>query len=84
MKIVKVITLVSLALLLLGGVNMLIIGLFNYNLINAIFVNSVVIRIVYSVIGISALWLACYAVMERERLFSKTGERRSHTPANHQ
>jgi uncharacterized membrane protein YuzA (DUF378 family) len=55
---------IALTLVLIGGLNWLLIGLFNFNLVAAIFMNNAIAsRIVYSLVGFSALaviadWIA--------------------------
>jgi uncharacterized membrane protein YuzA (DUF378 family) len=55
---------IALTLVLIGGLNWLLIGLFNFNLVAAIFMhNAIASRIVYSLVGFSALaviadWIA--------------------------
>ena len=47
-----------LILLIIGGINWGLVGFFNYNLVSAIFGGNLVIisRIVYAVVGLSALY----------------------------
>jgi hypothetical protein len=75
---VRIITIIAFAFLIVGGINFLVLGLFNYNMFAAIFVNNILIRINYVVIGIAALWTACWLVVERSRLFHK-----HHNPVTH-
>lgn len=54
MRIVNVITLV---LLIVGGLNWGLVGLFDFDLVAAIFGEmSALSRIVYTLVGVSALW----------------------------
>ena len=49
----------SLALLIIGGLNWLLVGLFDYNLVNAIFGSvSVIERIIYVLVGLAAIYVA--------------------------
>ncbi len=45
-------------ILIIGGLNWLLVGLFSWNLVEAIFGTvPVLVSIVYSLVGLSALWL---------------------------
>jgi len=49
---------IALVLTIVGGLNWGLVGLFNYNLVDGIFgVASVISKIVYILVGLSALWL---------------------------
>ncbi len=49
---------ISLALVIIGGLNWLLIGLFNYNLVAAIFgVATLASAVVYVLVGLAALYL---------------------------
>ena len=49
---------VALVLTIVGGLNWGLVGLFNYNLVDGVFgVASVISKIVYVLVGLSALWL---------------------------
>jgi uncharacterized membrane protein YuzA (DUF378 family) len=56
-KFLKILAMVSFGILLLGGLNFLLMGLFNFDLLGIIFGTSVVARIIFSIIGLSALTL---------------------------
>ncbi len=49
---------VALALVIIGAINWLLIGLFGYDLVGAIFGGQMAIisRIVYSLVGLAGLW----------------------------
>lgn len=48
---------IALVLVIIGGLNWGLVGLFDYNLVDAIFgEGSTVARVVYSVVGVAALW----------------------------
>lgn len=58
MKAFRILNLVAFILLIIGGIAWLTLGLFNGNIVMAISFNNVIIaRIIYSIVGISALWL---------------------------
>lgn len=54
-KTMKTIKLIALILVIIGGLNCLLVGLFKFNLVTAIFGDSVVTTIVYVLVGLSAL-----------------------------
>ena len=48
---------IVLTLVIIGGINWGLIGLFNYNLVDSLFgTMSLVSRIIYTLVGISAIW----------------------------
>ena len=53
----KIIDKIALVLIIIGAINWGLIGLFNFNLVTALFGDmSIISRIVYTIIGISGLW----------------------------
>jgi uncharacterized membrane protein YuzA (DUF378 family) len=54
----KTLNLVALALIIIGGLNWLLVGLFQWNLVGGIFggMDSVVARIVYILVGLAAIY----------------------------
>ncbi len=53
----KVLRTVALTLLIIGGINWGLIGLFNYNLVDSIFgIMSIASRVVYTLVGIASVW----------------------------
>jgi uncharacterized membrane protein YuzA (DUF378 family) len=53
----RAINLITLLLVVVGGVNWGLVGLFNFNLVAAIFGEmSALSRIIYVLVGLSALW----------------------------
>ncbi len=59
----KITTIIAFSLVLIGAVVWLLVGLFDFNLVAYIFgsgANAVVSRIIYSIVGVSALWLIFY------------------------
>ena len=52
----------ALILVIIGGLNWGLIGFLNFNLIAAIFgAGSIVSRIIYDLVGLSALWMIYFA-----------------------
>lgn len=58
----KIIDRISLALLIIGGIHLLLIGLFGFNAVESLFggIEEWGTRILYIVIGLSALWSIKY------------------------
>lgn len=57
----KAINSIALALIIIGGLNWLLVGLFSFDLVAAIFggdvgTKSSVSRVIYVIVGIAALW----------------------------
>ena len=53
----KPLNLLTLVLLIVGGLNWGLVGLFNFDLVAAIFgAGSVLARVVYVLVGVSAVW----------------------------
>ena len=53
----KIFTMVTLFLLIVGGVNWGLVGLFNFDLVATLFgAGSALARVVYILVGLSALW----------------------------
>ena len=53
----KIIDKIALTLIIIGALNWGLIGIFNFNLVSAIFGEMTIIsKIIYSLVGISGLW----------------------------
>ena len=53
----KAIDTIALVLIIIGAINWGLVGIFSFNLVEAIFVGlSVITRIIYTLVGISGLW----------------------------
>ncbi len=62
----KITTIIAFLLVLVGSLVWLLVGLFDFNLVAFIFGSgsaAIVSRIIYSLVGISALWMIFYWVM---------------------
>ena len=62
----KITTIIAFTLVIIGALVWLLIGLFNFNLVALIFgtgAGAIVSRIIYSLVGISGLWLIFYWIM---------------------
>lgn len=56
----KTINIIALTLVIIGALNWLLVGLFNYNLVDAIFgTMSIVSRIIYILVGIAGIVSIC-------------------------
>lgn len=53
----KLISLIAMILVLIGGLNWGLVGLFDVNLVATLFGTTVLAQLVYILVGISALWL---------------------------
>lgn len=59
----RVINVIALILILIGGLNWGLVGFFDYNLVDAIFgADSTGARVVYAVVGVAALYKVVVAV----------------------
>lgn len=59
----KVTTIISFILVLIGAIVWLLVGLFNFNVVTMILgggLGLTVARVIYSLVGIAALWLIFY------------------------
>lgn len=62
----KVVNVIALILIIIGGLNWGLVGFFDYNLVDAIFgEGSAVARVVYAVVGVAALYKLIVAVSVR-------------------
>lgn len=53
----KIVDRIALVLIIIGAINWGLIGIFNFNLVEAIFGDMTVLaRIVYGLVGVSGLW----------------------------
>mgnify|MGYP006136709851 CR=1 FL=1 len=59
---------VALVLVIVGGLNWLLIGLFEFNLVDALLgADSVLSRIVYVLVGLAAVWMLWDLLARRSR-----------------
>lgn len=53
----KALNAIALTLVIIGAINWLLVGLFKFNLVDAIFGSlSILTRIIYIIVGIAGLW----------------------------
>ena len=59
----KFINIIALTLVIIGAINWLLVGLFEFNLVDAIFGSlSILARIIYILVGVAGLWcIALYS-----------------------
>ena len=57
----KALNAVILTLIIIGGINWGLIGLFNYNLVDSIFgTMSLISRVIYTLVGVAAIWAIAF------------------------
>ena len=57
----KLATIISFILVLVGALVWLLVGLFDFNIVDSIFgTGAVVSRIIYSIVGVAAVWMLFY------------------------
>jgi len=57
----KTLNLITLTLVIIGALNWLLVGLFEFNLVDAIFGSlSALSRIIYILVGVSGLWAVSF------------------------
>lgn len=62
----KTVDTVALVLVLVGGLNWLLVGLFEYNLVASLFgAGSTLERVVYVLVGLAAVWMLWGLAMSR-------------------
>lgn len=62
---------VALSIMIVGGLNWFLVGVFSWNLVTWIFGVGVVTRIIYAIVGLAAIWMLIQLIIRRTRLFSK-------------
>ncbi len=56
------IDLAALILIIVGGINWGLVGLFEFNLVEALFDESLVANVIYTLVGVSALYTIFYVL----------------------
>ena len=62
---------IALSVLILGGLNWMLVGVFSWNLLAWIFGTGVFVRILYALVGLAAIWMLIQLCVRRIRLFSR-------------
>ena len=65
-EIMKITTIIAFSLVIIGALVWLLVGIFDFNLVAYVFgqgAGAVVSRIIYTLVGISALWLIFYWIV---------------------
>lgn len=61
-----IVTLISLILTVIGAINWLLVGLFDFNLVNWITGDiAVIARIIYALVGIAGIWMIGFLIRKR-------------------
>ena len=60
---------VALILSIIGSLNWLLVGIFSWNLVTAIFGAGILARIIYVIVGLAGVWLLIQLLLRRSRLF---------------
>lgn len=69
----KVVNMIAWILVIVGGLNWLLVGLFDYNLVDSLFgEGSGLSRTVYVLVGVAALWALWDLVANRARATDRT------------
>ena len=62
----KIATIISFVLVIIGALNWLLVGIFSFDLVAFIFGSmSVVARIIYGLVGVASLWVIFFLFMYR-------------------
>lgn len=68
-KEVNVITIIAMIVSIVGALNWILIGLFNFNLVSWICMGSVVATsIIYTIVGIAGIWLIYYLLANWKKI----------------
>ena len=62
---------IALCVLVLGGVNWMLVGVFSWNLLTWIFGAGIFVRILYALVGLAAIWMLIQLLVRRLNLFAK-------------
>ncbi len=69
---------IALTLVIIGAINWLLVGLFKFNLVDAIFGSlSVLTRIIYIIVGIAGLWSIAFYSKSNNKNLEKLGKKGS-------
>ena len=72
-QVIKMLDRITLTLLIIGGINWGSIGIFNFDIVGWIFggQSALVSRIIYTVVGLCALWCISLLFRSRENIIEK-------------
>ncbi len=77
-----IVTLIASILAIIGCLNWLLVGLFSFNLVTALFgAASILSTAVYILVGIAGIWLAFYLIYSALRSDDRSTARRQNTSA---
>jgi uncharacterized protein len=57
MNFTKLLSIIAMVLLIIGGINWGLIGFFHYNLVTTLFGDKMLARIIYGLVGLSAVYV---------------------------
>ena len=71
----KILNIISFILVLIGALNWGLVGIFNWDMVNAIFGGfNAGSRIIYILVFVASLWLIFYAIYSRGRINMRVNE----------
>lgn len=70
------ITLIATIIAIIGGINWLLVGIFSFNFVTWIVGAGIIARIIYTIVGIAALWLIYILIRNGGKLVSRDSEMR--------
>lgn len=60
----KLTTIISFILVIVGGLNWFLVGVFSFNLVSALFgATSILTRIIYALVGLASLWVIYFMII---------------------
>ena len=74
------VTIISLVLAIIGGLNWFVVGIADFNFISWVFSGNlyVIARIIYVLVGLASLWLIGYLVRKGKSIDSTTSRSEAH------
>lgn len=64
----KILNIIAWILVVIGGLNWLLVGIFSWNLVSTIFMVEWLARIIYCLVGLSAIWLLITPFLNNGRI----------------
>lgn len=70
-------TVICLILTIIGGLNWLLVGIADFNLVNWMFSGNIyfIARIIYALVGLSSIWVTYYLVRHFKKISQTDGEK---------
>lgn len=71
----KMLNIITLVLVIVGGLNWGLVGLFDFNLVAAVFGAGLLSRLVYIIVGLSAIWqlMPLFSAMSSDEVAAQRG-----------